>query len=68
MKNIGDLLKELESFGFQHIAGPFENAAAWVVLKEMLKDRLNEEIPEDLIREYNLDGKVRGELEIIEGD
>ena len=63
-KYFGDLLKATEGVNFQSSKyGPLNMFIPFKLLKEILSDRLYQEIPETLLKEYDPEDHVDSEKE-----
>lgn len=55
MKTIHDLFKQIDDENFESHATFLKHCIAYHIVKDLLKDRMMEDIPEKYIRNYNLD-------------
>jgi hypothetical protein len=58
-KLIGHLFDSLEGSNYKCEAGPLKHDLAYIVIKEILYERLAEEIPKALVEKYDLNSHLR---------
>lgn len=58
-KLIGHLFDSLDGSNYKCDAGPLKNDLAYIVIKQLLHDRLSDEIPKHLIEKYDLNSHLR---------
>ena len=65
-KHIGHLFDSLDGSNYTCDAGPLKNDLSYIVIKQLLYDKLGEEIPKHLVEKYDLNSHLRNSADFEE--